>query len=139
MYAIICFQCGLGFQVKFKGELKRKYCSQPCEWKSKTGKKNPKTTGYNNGMWKENGRATKNLNGYVYVKSHNHPNRNKQDYIKEHRLVMEKHLGRYLTREEVVHHINGIKNDNRIENLTVFKSSGEHSAHHHKLKRLEYC
>jgi hypothetical protein len=77
----------------------------------------------------------KTLRGYVYILKPEHP-LNNAGYVLEHRLVMEDAIGRYLTKEEVVHHINGIRNDNRIENLMLFENDGKHKAHHLKSKRL---
>ena len=58
--------------------------------------------------------------GYWYILDKNHPYSGKQGYIAEHRLIMEKHLGRYLTKQEAVHHINHNIADNRIKNLMLF-------------------
>lgn len=64
--------------------------------------------------------------GYWVVWYPNHPFCDSRDYVFEHRLVVEEREGRYLTKKEVVHHINGITWDNRSENLELFSGNGEH-------------
>ena len=50
----------------------------------------------------------------------NHPRATKTNYVFEHILVMEELLGRHLRPEETVHHLNGVKDDNRPENLELW-------------------
>lgn len=74
----------------------------------KNGNKNPN--------WK--GGWRKRSDGYVVVFTPSHPYANK-NVVLEHRLVMEKKLGRYLKPNEIVHHKNGVKSDNRLSNLEL--------------------
>lgn len=84
--------------------------------------------GENSPNWK--GGRSNNGSGYITIATPiGHPC--KRYRIFEHRFVMEKHLGRFLDSREIVHHINGIRNDNRIENLQLMESSSIHIKHHY--------
>ncbi len=79
--------------------------------------------GENNPAWKG---GTVIANGYKLVRAPDHPKAVRKGlYVQEHILVMEQFLGRYLLSDEVVHHKNGNRSDNRLENLEVM-SQAEH-------------
>lgn len=113
-----CNECEIEFQDHISA--KRKLCSS-CGKKNRF--KKGENTGKENGNWK-GGRVI--INGYVWIYD-----QEKQRYKQEHRLVMEKHLGRRLKNTEIVHHINEDKQDNRIENLQIVTRK-EHIAIHRK-------
>lgn len=69
------------------------------------------------GNWK--GGRIRHCTGYILIWKPDHPYAQSGKYVAEHRLVMEKILGRYLEPLELVHHKNGIRDDNRSENLEL--------------------
>ena len=73
--------------------------------------------------------------GYVRLYKPDHPYGNKNGYVLLSHLVMTEHLGRLIQPNEIVHHINEDKTDNRIENLMVV-SRDEHPSYHRKQKNL---
>ena len=76
-------------------------------------KKGIKKYGKDNSNWK-GGKIIHQ--GYVYIRDTNHPY-NKNGYVQEHRLVVEKEIGRFLEPNEIIHHINEDTEDNNLENL----------------------
>lgn len=97
------------------------YCSKKCSYQGQCKyHKHPR--------WK-GGKIKRS--GYWYINMPSHPFSGKQGYVAEHRLIMEAHLGRYLVHSEVVHHINHDKIDNRLSNLELCSSPGQHSLTHH--------
>lgn len=78
--------------------------------------------------WK--GGISKDHDGYIFIYQPHHPYANKMKYVREHRLVVEKYIGRFLKSEEMVHHIDEIKNNNSPNNLMAFINRSAHVRFH---------
>lgn len=102
------------------------------ESKKKMRENHVDNSGIKHPRWKGRRRIS---NGYVYIWNPNHPFSIKGGHIKRSRYVMEKYLGRYLKPREVVHHKNEIRDDDRIENLSLFASKARHTSFHHYIKK----
>lgn len=117
-----CLYCGKKFyrplsQVK-KGRVK--FCSHQCDGLSKKGKLQNIIP-----IEKRNWRINKQ--GYLETTM-------RREKFLQHRWIMEKHLGRKLTNKEFVHHLNGNKKDNNINNLIILDSGLHSSSHRQSVK-----
>jgi len=84
--------------------------------------------GKNHPYWK--GGKTKDKDGYIYIYKPKHPFHNNKNYVLKHRLVVEKHIGRYLLLKEQTHHLNENTSDNKPQNLMAFTSNSAHQRFH---------
>jgi len=138
-----CNYCGKTIKKKLSeiNKFKNHFCNRTCRHLWMTGKNNssfgkPLSREHKEKISKANwkGGRVKHSCGYILISNPKHPLA-VNGYVFEHRLVMEKAIGRYLKSKEVVHHINDIRDDNRIENLMLFKNNNKHMEHHQKLIR----
>ncbi len=109
----VCVTCGGEFGYI---DSRRRFCSRACARRRlvKRGADSP--------HWKGGRNFSAGTNGYVRLRAPGHPRASqKNPYVLEHILVMEQVLGRYLFPNERVHHRNGQRNDNRPENLELWK------------------
>lgn len=77
--------------------------------------------------------------GYRMVRDPGHPRAHSNGYVHQHIIVAERALGRPMPDGAVVHHVNGVKDDNRPENLVVCEDNSYHSLLHLRQSAMDAC
>jgi len=125
-----CEECGIGplkpLVNKRRGR-HRRFCNPTCRQRS-NGRKGAGVSGNRGKHLFKTGEHI-NRDGYRKVLVGDHPFPRKSHYMSEHVKVMEAHIGRRITPSECVHHVNGNRLDNRLDNLRLM-GKGEHSRMH---------
>lgn len=103
-------------------------CSRLCQ--AERYKREGTQRGENSGTWK--GGIAYTQDGRKLVKVHDHPHANISGYVYNYRLVMEKMIGRYLTPEEVVHHLDDDPTNDEPSNLVLCANNAEHRRLYHR-------
>ena len=85
----------------------------------------------NHPMW---GGGETTQGGYIKIRISGHPYAHRDGYVFKHRYVMEQNIGRYLNKNEVVHHKDGNLENNDITNLQLFEECGSHIRFHKELR-----
>jgi hypothetical protein len=118
-----CKWCRRKFLSNLFHAKEQQCCSRSCGLKAVCASRPSRFKGENGTNWR-GGRCV-DRRGYILVWAPDHPSRvgKRKPYVQEHRLVMEKHLGRILKPHEHVHHKNGKRDDNRIENLELWTTT----------------
>lgn len=125
---LICANCKNPYHPSYNRMEASTYCSKSCRKQHFSFTRETRSKMSESAKGHPSKRFEKIMRtGYFYIYKPEHPFSGKQGYIAEHRLVMEQSLGRYLKEAETIHHINQIKTDNRIENLQLFPSRGQHT------------
>ncbi len=115
-------RCDCGRTKVILGNSLRRGITKSCSCYQKEHMKNRK--GSSHPSWR--GGRSEDYNGYIRIHDRDNPNANKSGYVFEHVLVMSHFLGRPLYKNESVHHKNGIRSDNRLDNLELVTVTGHH-------------
>lgn len=127
-----CQECGKMFETPKWATSRRdrercRFCSKTCSNRN-TARNRASTKGW-----------IRDPKGYILVRAPQHPMASREGYVMQHRLVAAEMLGRMLKPNEVVHHLNGVKDDNRPENLEVMEKAEHDRKQKHRGWHTTMC